>query len=62
MCEQLKTLSASQLEHLIKKGIDSYLGEEYIYIIKDLNSPYVNSIEQKITFKVEIECAEVASH
>lgn len=60
MCEQLKTLSANQLEHLIKKQIDSYLDEEYLYTIKDLNSP--NFTEQKITFKVEIRCREMTNH
>ncbi len=62
MCEQLKTLSANQLEHLIKKTIDGYLDEEYRYTIKDLNSPNVNSTEQKLTFEVEIRCKDMSSH
>lgn len=62
MCSKLKNLSANQLEHLIKKAIGSYNGEEYLYTIKDLNSPNANSTEEKLTFKVEIECAEKTSH
>lgn len=62
MCEQLKTLSANQLEHLIKKAVDNYLDEEYRYTIKDLNSPNVNSTEQKLTFEVEIRCKDMSSH
>lgn len=62
MCEQLKTLSPNQLEHLIKKAIDGYLDEEYRYTIKDLNSPNVNSTEQKLTFEVEIRCRDMSSH
>jgi len=62
MCEQLKTLSANQLEHLLKEAIDNYLVEEYDYTIKDLNSPNVNSTEQKLTFGVEIRCRNMSSH
>ncbi|MDR8390706.1 cut8/STS1 family protein [Aliifodinibius sp. S!AR15-10] len=58
MCNQLKTLSDNQLEHLIKNAIDEYHGEDYSYTIKDLSSPDVNSTEQKLTFKVEIRCSE----
>lgn len=58
MCDQLKTLSANQLEHLIKKAIDNYHGEDYKYTIKDLDSPNVNSTEKKLSFKVEIRCEE----
>jgi len=56
MCSQLKPLSANQLEYLIQKAIHNYNGEEYEYTIKDLNSPNVNSTEEKLTFKVEIRC------
>lgn len=62
MCHKLKNLSANQLEHLIKRSIDKYNGEEYLYTVKDLNSPNVNSTEEKLTFKVEIECAEGTVH
>ncbi len=62
MSGQLKTLSGNQLEHLIKKAIDKYHGEDYRYSIKDLSSPNVNSTEKKLTFKVEIECGEVTNH
>lgn len=58
MCNQLKTLSSDQLEFLIKKVIDNYHKENYHYKIKDLNSPNVNSTEEKLTFKVEIQCIE----
>jgi len=59
LCNQLKTLSNNQLERLIKTSIDSYHNEDYDYVIKDLNSPNVNSTEDKITFKVEIRCKEL---
>ncbi|SMO86339.1 hypothetical protein SAMN06265218_11842 [Fodinibius sediminis] len=62
MCHKLKNLSANQLEHLIKRSIDEYNGENYLYTVKDLNSPNVNSTEEKLTFKVEIECAERTTH
>lgn len=62
MCNQLKTLSANQLEHLIKKAIDKYHGEIYRYTIKDLSSPNVNSTEKRLTFKVEIKCGGVTNH
>jgi len=58
MCHKLKNLSANQLEHLIKRSIDKYNGEDYFYKVIDLNSPNVNSTEEKLTFKVEIECAQ----
>ncbi|MEX0662140.1 MAG: hypothetical protein WEA58_03860 [Balneolaceae bacterium] len=62
MCNQLKTLSKNQLVNLIKKSIDGYHDEDYDYTIKDLNSPNVNSTEEKITFKVEIRCKESVRH
>lgn len=62
MCDQLKTLSANQLQYLIKKAIDSYHGEDYMYIVKDLDSPNVNSTEDKLSFKVEISCREMTNH
>lgn len=62
MCNQLKTLSANQLEHLIKNVIDDYHNEDYSYTIKNLNSPNVNSTEQKLTFEVEIRCSENSNH
>lgn len=62
MCNQLKTLSKNQLENLIKKSIDSYHNEDYDYSVKDMNSPNVNSTEEKITFKIEIRCKESVGH
>ncbi len=62
MCDKLKNLSASQLEHLIKISINKYNGENYLYTVKDLNSPNVNSTDEKLTFKVEIKCNEATSH
>lgn len=62
MCSKLKNLSTNQLEHLIKRSIEEYNDEDYLYTVKDLNSPNVNSTEEKITFKVEIECAESTAH
>ncbi|NGP75110.1 hypothetical protein G3570_00580 [Balneolaceae bacterium YR4-1] len=56
MCNQLKTLSANQLEHLIQEAIYNYNGEEYAYTVKNLNSPNVNTTEEILTFKVEIRC------
>jgi hypothetical protein len=54
MGDYLKSISSNQLEYLIKKSIDQYLGEEFIYIIKDLNTPNANTEGDKITFNVEI--------
>jgi len=54
MSDYLKTLSSDQIGHLIKKGIDKYLGGEFVYTIKDLNTPNVNTEGDKITFRVEI--------
>lgn len=62
MCSKLKNLSANQLEYLIRRSIDEYNEEDYIYTVKDLNSPNVNSTEEKLTFKVEIECSESSTH
>lgn len=55
MPDYLKTLSAEQLERLIKKSVDNYLGREFAYTIKDLNTPNVNTDGDKITFEVEIK-------
>lgn len=54
MPDYLKSLSADQIEHIIKKGIDGYLGSEFNYTVKDLNTPNVNTEGDRITFKVEI--------
>jgi hypothetical protein len=62
MCNKLKNLSADQLEYLIKRSIDEYNDEDYLYTVKDLNSPNVNSTEEKLTFKVQIECSEAIVH
>jgi len=62
MCSKLKNLSENQLEHLIKRSIDEYNGEDYLYTVKDLNSPNVNSTEEKLTFKVQIEYSEAIVH
>jgi len=62
MCHKLKNLSANQIEHLIKRSIDEYNGEDYLYTVKDMNSPNVNSTEEKLTFEVEIECAQKEHH
>lgn len=62
MCNQLITLSETQLQHLIKKSIDGYHNEDYDYTIKDISSPNVNSTENKLTFKVEIRCKVLVEH
>lgn len=58
MGDYLKTLSANQLEHLIKEKIDRYLGGDFIYTVKDLNTPNVNTEGDKITFQMEIREVE----
>ena len=58
MPDYLKTLSADQLEHLIKDKIDHYLGREFACTVKDLNTPNANTTGEKISFKVEIRNAE----
>lgn len=50
MNNYLKTLSAKQLEDLIKSKIDGYLNEEYDYTVRELN----NSKGAKISFKIDI--------
>lgn len=62
MCNQLITLSETQLKHLIKTSIDNYHDEDYDYTIKDLNTPNVNSTEEVIAFKVEIRCKKSVKH
>lgn len=54
MSDYLKTLSANQLEHLIKEKIDDYLSGDFIYTVKDLNTPNANTKGDKIVFKIEI--------
>ncbi|MFH5833390.1 hypothetical protein ACG2F4_15700 [Halalkalibaculum sp. DA3122] len=58
MSEYLKTLSADQLEHLIKEKIDDYLGGNFTCTVKDLNTPNVNTEGDKITFVVELRDQE----
>lgn len=58
MSDYLKSLSSNQIEHLIKKSIDEYLGEEFDYVVKNLNTPNVNTKGDKITFEVEIKETE----
>lgn len=62
MNDYLKTLSAEQIEHLIKKSVDDYLGEDLLYTVKDLNTPNANTKGDKITFRVEIRDSEVMVH
>lgn len=38
MNDYLKTLSANQLEYLIKEKIDDYLSGYFIYTVKDMNN------------------------
>jgi len=54
MPDYLKTLSANQIEHLMKERFDKYLGRECTYTVKGLNTPNVNTEGDKITFEVEI--------
>jgi len=56
--DQLKTLSENQLAHLIKQAVDDYHNEDYVYTVRNINSPNVNSTEKKVTFNVEIKCCE----
>jgi hypothetical protein len=58
MCDQLKSLSTDQLEHLIKKSIDNYHDEHYSYEVKDLDTPNAGSKLNKLSFKVEIRCGK----
>jgi hypothetical protein len=60
MPDYLKTLSHNQIEHLIKKSVDEYLGREFTYTVKDLNTPNVNTTGEKITFRVEIRTEPVS--
>jgi ABC-type transporter MlaC component len=61
MPDYLKTLSADQIEHLMKGRFDEYLGREFTYTVKDLNTPNVNTKGNKLTFRVEIRNAEPGS-
>jgi type IV secretory pathway VirB6-like protein len=54
MSYYLKTLSTNKIEDVIKERIDQYLGREFTYTVKDLNTPNVNTEGNKITFSVEI--------
>jgi ABC-type transporter MlaC component len=54
MPDYLKTLSANQIEHLMKVKFDEYLGREFTYTVKDLNTPNVNTKGDTLTFRVEI--------
>lgn len=58
MHDFLKTLSSNQIEHLIKDRFDEYLGREFSYTIKNLNTPNVNTKGDRITFEVEIRDPE----
>jgi hypothetical protein len=58
MSDYLKSLSSDQIEHLIKERIDQYLGQEFDYTVKDLNTPNVNTDGVKISFTVEIRDEE----
>lgn len=58
MPDYLKTLSANQIEHLMKERFDKYLGREFIYTVKNLNTPNANTKGDKITFEVEIRNVE----
>ncbi|HEX6982623.1 MAG TPA: hypothetical protein VF181_07665 [Balneolaceae bacterium] len=58
MSNPLITISANQLEFLLQQAIGKYHGEEYVCTVKDLSSPNVSSLEDKITFKVEIRGKE----
>jgi hypothetical protein len=58
MSDYLKSLSSDQIEHLIKERIDQYLGKEFDYTVKDLNTPNANTEGVKITFNVEIRDEE----
>ena len=58
MPDYLKSLSADQIEHLIKERFDKYLDREFNYTVKDLNTPNANTKGDKITFRVEIRNKE----
>ncbi len=58
MPDYLKTLSTNQIEYLMKERFDKYLGREFSYTVKDLNTPNVNTKGDKITFRVEIRDTE----
>ena len=58
MPDYLKTLSANQIEHLMKERFDKYLNREFTYTVKDLNTPNANTTGEKISFRVEIRNVE----
>lgn len=55
MDDYLKSLSSTQIEHLIKDRIDEYLGKEFSYTVEDLTTPNINTTGERISFKVEIK-------
>lgn len=55
MGDYLKSLSSSQIEHLIKERIDEYMGKEFSYEVEGLTTPNVNTSGERISFNVEIK-------
>lgn len=62
MQNQLKTLSETQLEHLIKKSIDEYLNTQFDYTVRNINTRNVGSEQDRLSFKVEIQSKERVKH
>jgi len=65
MSNKLKTLSRTQLEHLIGDSISQYLKEDCSCTISEINTPNIDSEadialhdERNITFKVHLSYTE----
>jgi hypothetical protein len=61
MSNKLKTLSPSQLEHLITQEVSEYIGEKCACTISNMNTPNIDSEadiamedERSITFEVTL--------
>ncbi len=65
MSNKLKTLSASQLEHLIADSIGKYLGEDCSCTVSNLDTPHIDTEadialhdERDLRFEVRLTYSE----
>ena len=65
MSNKLKTLSASQLEHLISDKVGEYLGEECSCEVSNLDTPHIDTEadialddQRDLTFEVRLTYTE----